>query len=315
MAKKLKVERDAYFTPRETSQAIVDYLLEKYPDWRDKEFYEPSAGDGSFLDACKNRGLAITGADIYPMREDILQVDFLEDYVDLTGKIIIGNPPYGFKNAMTVKFINRAFELGAEKVAFLLLGRVISANNLSRTPGVEVEHARVALTKFSAGGVESNMNNLRPLLVIYGKASSYQNFKDYKNGPYLRYYKGFTPEDFSRSDLLISGSAYFGLASNFPYRDAWGGVYDNMPKYYYYYYHASGRKNICAVFQLLDPTVDLDRARSIVQLTSPLDNRGSAPTLNYWLSHLDRLDLDPLPIPYHIAPSTSLLPEVLEIDS
>ena len=103
------VDRDAYFTPAETAQKIVDFLLERHPEWREKEWYEPSAGSGNFIEAARARGISISGMDIHPLHPAVIQGDFLQEEVELTEKIVVGNPPYGYRSIEAIRFINRAF--------------------------------------------------------------------------------------------------------------------------------------------------------------------------------------------------------------
>lgn len=126
-----RVDRDAFLTPRDTADKIVEYLLKQYPDWKDMEWFEPSAGAGVFLDAARSQGITARAVDIHPMRDDIEHGDFLKEHIDLTGHIVFGNPPYGQKISLTIKFINRAFELGAHKVAFLVGGGIVGSQNVS----------------------------------------------------------------------------------------------------------------------------------------------------------------------------------------
>lgn len=46
-----KSVNDKFYTKRDTSNKIVKYCFSEFPELRDKEFFECSAGDGSFIDA------------------------------------------------------------------------------------------------------------------------------------------------------------------------------------------------------------------------------------------------------------------------
>ena len=128
----MALDRDAYFTPLKDSKRIIKQLLIDEPYLRDYEWVEPSAGAGSFLYAVEDEGIKIQGYDIHPMHEDVIENDFLEDDLDLTGKVVIGNPPYGPRQKLTLEFIDKSFEYGAEYVGFLLLGSFATYSNFSR---------------------------------------------------------------------------------------------------------------------------------------------------------------------------------------
>lgn len=128
----MRLDRDAYFTPRMTSREILNNAIKDEPELLDYEWVEPSAGSGSFLYAAEELGIEIKGYDIHPLREDIIENDFLEDDLDLSGKVVIGNPPYGFKHKLALDFVDRSFEQGAEYVGFLLMGSFATYSNFSR---------------------------------------------------------------------------------------------------------------------------------------------------------------------------------------
>lgn len=114
-----KSVNDKFYTKRDTSNKIVKYCFSEFPELRDKEFFECSAGDGSFIDALKSNGVDnsnIFGIDIDPDRDDIVKADFLKDYFHLNNKVVISNPPFGKQNALVSKFTERAFQLNAEYV-------------------------------------------------------------------------------------------------------------------------------------------------------------------------------------------------------
>lgn len=130
--KSVKLDRDAYFTPRHISKEILKNVIKDEPELLDYEWVEPSAGSGSFLYAAEELNIKMTGYDIYPLRDDIVEYDFLEDDLDLSGKVVIGNPPYGFRHKLALDFIDRSFDQGAEYVGFLLMGSFTTYSNFSR---------------------------------------------------------------------------------------------------------------------------------------------------------------------------------------
>lgn len=142
-------DRDAYFTPYKDTKRITDQLFEDHPEFKDYDFVEPSAGSGNFMKAVEAHGLKIDGYDIHPKSPEVIQHDFLEDDLDLSGKIVIGNPPYGKKSGLALKFIDRAFEQGAEAVCFLLMGTFATFSTLARlTQPIELLSIRDNLIEF-----------------------------------------------------------------------------------------------------------------------------------------------------------------------
>jgi hypothetical protein len=116
-------EKDQYFTP----QLLAEYCIRKTfevmrvheDDPEEYIFIEPSAGDGSFL-----KGLPETrriGIDIEPRGAGIEEGDYLE-YTPPPGNakyVVIGNPPFGLRGNLALRFINRSYEF-ADYVAFIL---------------------------------------------------------------------------------------------------------------------------------------------------------------------------------------------------
>lgn len=116
-----RINLDQWFTPDEWALACVDDLLEELPELKGREFLEPSAGGGAFIRALETRGQRVSGYDLEPQADGITEADFLLDEVDCSGKVVIGNPPYGKSNSLSRAFAKRAFEQGATHVAFLLI--------------------------------------------------------------------------------------------------------------------------------------------------------------------------------------------------
>ena len=119
--------KDQFFTPVETAKKCYDIFLKILKDNGDKEndyiYIEPSAGDGSFLKSLpKNKFLAF---DIEPKHEKIIEQDFLNWYPPKHKNkyknkyIVIGNPPFGLRGHLALKFINHSYEF-ADYVVFIL---------------------------------------------------------------------------------------------------------------------------------------------------------------------------------------------------
>lgn len=117
-------DKDQFFTPVETAKYCHNIMLEILAKNQENEaeftYVEPSAGSGNFLKILpENKTIAV---DIEPKCESIIEADYLEwlPPQDKTAKyIVIGNPPFGLRGQMALKFINHSYEF-AEYVAFIL---------------------------------------------------------------------------------------------------------------------------------------------------------------------------------------------------
>lgn len=116
-----RINLDQWYTPDEWAQALTDDLLKELPELKGRDFLEPSAGGGAFIRALEARGQRVSSYDLDPQAASITEADFLLDEVDCTGKVVIGNPPYGNSNSLSRAFARRAFDGGATHVAFLLI--------------------------------------------------------------------------------------------------------------------------------------------------------------------------------------------------
>lgn len=109
-----KIALDKYYTPIETAQFCLDEFYSLGYDV--SEVIEPSAGNGSFsllIDNC-------IGYDIEPEHDSIIKQDFLQlDIPYKKGRLIIGNPPFGTRNTLAVKFFKHACNI-SDYIAFIL---------------------------------------------------------------------------------------------------------------------------------------------------------------------------------------------------
>jgi predicted RNA methylase len=111
-----KIESDKYYTPVELAKYCIDKTYEIIGEENISEVIEPSAGNGSFSSQINN----CMAYDIEPENEEIIRQDFLElDLKYKKGRLIIGNPPFGTRGSLAVKFFKKAIELG-DYVAFIL---------------------------------------------------------------------------------------------------------------------------------------------------------------------------------------------------
>ena len=116
-------DKDQFYTPTETAKKCFDVFQEFLTKMGESDteyiYIEPSAGDGSFLDVLpKDRTLAL---DIEPKIENIDTQDYLSWVPSDNNKkyIVFGNPPFGLRGQLALKFINHSASF-ADYVCFIL---------------------------------------------------------------------------------------------------------------------------------------------------------------------------------------------------
>ncbi len=87
-------------------------------------FIEPGAGDGVFYDLFPSGKRNRVGVDIAPRRKEFIKRNFLTwDYnsthFSRRNVVVVGNPPFGLRADMAVKFFNKAAEM-ADTIAFIV---------------------------------------------------------------------------------------------------------------------------------------------------------------------------------------------------
>ena len=116
---KRQVSGEEYFTPPSLAASCANLVDTHFPLSEFDSVVEPSAGSGAFYELLPP-DLRI-GLDIAPKHPDVLEADFLEwapspDH----GRILtIGNPPFGQRAAIAVRFLEHACDFSAV-VAFIL---------------------------------------------------------------------------------------------------------------------------------------------------------------------------------------------------
>jgi hypothetical protein len=108
-------EKDQFFTPGTVAESCWNTFKEKVSS-DGYTFIEPSAGDGSFLKLLPEGSI---GLDIEPRAPAILKQDYLSWQPPPGKYIVIGNPPFGLRGHLALKFINHSAGF-ADYVAFIL---------------------------------------------------------------------------------------------------------------------------------------------------------------------------------------------------
>lgn len=107
---------DEYYTP----PILAEYCVKKTIEVLGCEpqcYIEPSAGGGVFLDYLPENTVAL---DINPKDPRVVQGDFLQEVLPYSERLcVIGNPPFGYRNTLAVKFFKKAIEVG-DYISYIL---------------------------------------------------------------------------------------------------------------------------------------------------------------------------------------------------
>ena len=110
----MKIHNDKYYTPVALAKELIDVTMKVLADEEITEVIEPSAGNGSF-----SKQIKCVAYDIEPECESIIKQDFLKIEMEYQkGRLFIGNPPFGVKNNLSIKFFRKCIEFG-DYIAFI----------------------------------------------------------------------------------------------------------------------------------------------------------------------------------------------------
>ena len=112
---------DQYYTKPDTARECWETLRDVLPVPACRaRFIEPSAGDGAFFDLLPPRRRI--GLDVAPRHAGIREQDFLtweHCARDRSLQVVVGNPPFGNRGDLAVRFVNKAAEI-ADTVGFIV---------------------------------------------------------------------------------------------------------------------------------------------------------------------------------------------------
>ena len=112
-----KIANDKYYTSKELAKYCVDKTKEIIGEDNITEYIEPSAGAGVFLDYLGENYLAY---DIEPEDDRIVKQDYLSLELEYKkGRCIVGNPPFGKANNLSIQFYKKSIQLG-DYIVFIL---------------------------------------------------------------------------------------------------------------------------------------------------------------------------------------------------
>jgi hypothetical protein len=111
--------KDQFFTPKNIAEKCWNIFQKEIKiNINDYVFIEPSAGDGVFLNILPKKSI---GLDIEPRANNIIKQDYLLWFPSDNSKkyIVFGNPPFGLRGHIALKFINHSYDF-ADYVCFIL---------------------------------------------------------------------------------------------------------------------------------------------------------------------------------------------------
>jgi predicted RNA methylase len=112
-----KIHLDKYYTSSKLAEYVVAKVKEILGENNITEYLEPSAGNGVFLNYLPENVLAY---DIDPEDARITKQDFLKLELEYKeGRCVVGNPPYGTRNTLSVSFFKKSIKL-CDFIAFIL---------------------------------------------------------------------------------------------------------------------------------------------------------------------------------------------------
>jgi hypothetical protein len=112
-----RILNDKYYTPIDLAKRLIETTIKVLVENGVSDItdvIEPSAGSGAFSNQIK-----CTAYDIEPECDNIIKADFLEEPIEYKkGRLCIGNPPFGNRNSLSIKFYNKCCEIG-DYIAFI----------------------------------------------------------------------------------------------------------------------------------------------------------------------------------------------------
>lgn len=157
---------DKYYTPKQVAKYCIDKTFEIIGKENITHIIEPSAGSGSF-----SNQLDCDAYDIEPDSVGVIKQDYLKlDTPYQKGRLVIGNPPYGVRNTLSVKFFKKSVQI-ADYIAFIL--PISQLNNTQQMYEFDLIHSE-EITSLGFDGLDSR---IRLCLNMYKRPSGILNKK------------------------------------------------------------------------------------------------------------------------------------------
>jgi len=208
-------EKDQFFTPIITANYCHSKCIEimqKYGDSKNNyTFIEPAAGNGVFLKLLPQKRRM--GFDIDPKCDEIKQQDFL-DWKPIANKkyVVIGNPPFGLRGQLALKFINHSSKF-ADYVCFILPQLFESDGKgvpRKRVEGLNLLHSEKLNTNFESP--EGKNINVECIFQVWSKFHKNDNYTIVKpDSTILKIYSlsdGGTPSTTRNKKMFYECDAY-----------------------------------------------------------------------------------------------------------
>ena len=109
---------DKFYTKKDTAKSLISTASRILGvDLTSALTLEPSAGSGAFSSQLGN----VAAYDLYPESDSVAKQDFLADFSipNVENRIAIGNPPFGKKGVLALKFLNKCGQM-CKAVCFIL---------------------------------------------------------------------------------------------------------------------------------------------------------------------------------------------------
>lgn len=259
-------DKDQFFTSNKTAKYClkkVNNILKKYNDDNVNYIYiEPSVGSGSFYNILPNNSI---GIDIEPQifnnnnnNSKIIKKDYIDWKPDNNNNkyIVIGNPPFGLRGQLALKFINHS-ALFADYVCFILPQLFESDGKgvpRKRVKGLNLIHSEKLIDEYSIFNYPNGKTlKINCIFQIWSKNHSNEIYKIIKiNEDKLKIYSlsdGGTPSTtrnkkmFNKCDIYIPSTCfgkhnmkYYNNFDDLPGRKGYGIVFyinkqENLEKF------------------------------------------------------------------------------------
>jgi len=204
---------DKYFTNEKIANICCSIVSEKIKINYEKDIIiEPSAGNGAFMKPIKRLCKNSIFFDIQPENSAIKQVDFLTiSRSDIEGgqKIhVIGNPPFGFKGSMAIKFIKNASTF-CDTMSFIL-PRSFGKDSMKRSVPCNFHLLYSCNLPENSFNYNENVYNIPCIFQIWEKRTYMRKIKKNNLPSGYVFLKDFIGADFAiRRVGSLAGHIYF----------------------------------------------------------------------------------------------------------
>lgn len=212
------IEKDQFFTPKEISLHCFNVLNEKLKELSINEneysFLEPSAGDGAFYKILPE-GRRI-GLDIEPKFDGIIKQDFLSWSPKNEKIVCVGNPPFGLRGNLALRFINHAAKF-SDFVAFILPPLFDSDGKgscMGRVKNLNLIYSEKIDTEFYYP--DGNKIKINVVFQIWAKNHKTEKHRRIKCDEYVKIYSltdGGTPSTTRNKEMLDKCDFYLASSS------------------------------------------------------------------------------------------------------